>query len=253
MAAALAAGCGNVVKSERAVDASLSDALACTAPENACGGACVNITSSSENCGACGQSCTAGRETCTAGHCVDQFTSCANIHTVFPSAPSGFYTLIDSTVLYCDVPSGIAYQSLVMGAYATTPIGYTMISATDLQDSGKQGAFVALYNQQGGLTVPTAFTSSVCCFKNDATSASTMLFLRGSYLYPAAGGMSQCNQAGGYVVGTTYQLDILPDDFANHLFATAPLDAAFFTVNPATSGTSCGVGTNPSLFWKVIQ
>lgn len=253
MAAALAAGCGNVVKSERAIDAGLPDALTCATPESACGGACIDVTSSSENCGACGQSCTAGRETCTAGHCIDQYTSCANIHTVFPSAPSGFYTLIDSTVLYCDVPSGIAYQSLVMAKWDAGPTGYTIVSAADLQNASEQTAFIQLYNNQGGLTVPTTFVSGNCCFKNDTTTTS-MLDIQADPVLPSAAGATQCSPQGGYVVGTTYQ-------FMIHLSATPSfvtnMPPNFFATNPATASSTtiqqCGVANNPAVFWKVIQ
>lgn len=140
----------------------------------------------------------------------------------------------------------------MMGRFDLTPGGYTMIGATDLQDAGKQGAFVALYNNQGGLMVQTSFTSTNCCFKSDATTGAD-LFLKGADVYPSDAGMRACNATGGYLVGTIYQLELLPDDSANQFFAAPPLDPTFFTTNPATAGTGCAFGGNPALFWKVTQ
>ena len=60
--------------------------------------------------------------------------------------------------------------------------------------------------------------------------------------------MVQCNQAGGYLVATTYQFQIT----AGAIFGTAPLAADYFTTHPATNAVGCGIGANPAMFWKVI-
>lgn len=50
-------------------DAPTPDApmLVCTAPEIACAGACIDVSSDPDNCGACNRVCASG--ICTAGHC----------------------------------------------------------------------------------------------------------------------------------------------------------------------------------------
>lgn len=45
------------------------DCGACNPPEGCCSGACVDLTSSASNCGACGTSCTDRTDTCEAGVC----------------------------------------------------------------------------------------------------------------------------------------------------------------------------------------
>ena len=246
MAAALAAGCGNVVKSERAVDAALADALVCTAPTNACGGACADLMSSNDHCGDCDTKCAVGAP-CMAGHCVDNVTTCTQLHMVNDQQPSGTYTLIDGSQLYCDMTTLVGHASLVMAQWDAPPAGYTIVSAADLGDASKQAAFIALYNNQGGFKVPTTFISGDCCFKNDATT-SMMLFLQGAAVYPGTAGASACNST--YTVGTTYQFEVLPGTTMN---AVPSMGATFFTTYPATAGLLCSVDTNPAVFWKVTQ
>lgn len=251
MAAALAAGCGNVVKSERAVDAALADALVCTAPTNACGGACADLMSSNDHCGDCDTKCAVGAP-CMAGHCVDNVTTCTQLHMVNDQQPSGIYTLIDGSQLYCDMTTMVGHASLVMAQWDAPPAGYTIVSAADLQDASKQAAFIALYNSKGGLTVPTTFISGNCCFKNDATTTS-MLDLQADYIYPSAAGASQCSPSGGYAVGTIYQFEITT---STPVFVTS-MASNFFATNPATASPmtpqQCSVDTNPAVFWKVTQ
>jgi hypothetical protein len=43
-------------------------ALTCTAPQEPCGGVCVNLTTNPSHCGACGNACSSG--SCSAGQCV---------------------------------------------------------------------------------------------------------------------------------------------------------------------------------------
>ena len=249
MAAALAAGCGKVVKSERAVDAPLQDALVCTAPANACGGACVDLTSSNAHCGDCETTCAVGAA-CMAGHCVDNIATCTQLHMVNDQQPSGLYTLIDGTQLYCDMPALVGHSSLVMAQWDAPPTGYTIVSAADLQDASKQAAFIALYNNQGGLTVPTTFMSSACCFKNDATTSS-MLDLQADYILPSLGGAAQCGPPGGYVAAKVYQLEITPTTMPTIVTIMA---SNFFATNGATaSATQCSVNANPAVFWRVTQ
>jgi hypothetical protein len=247
MAAALAAGCGKVVKSERAADAALPDALACTAPANACGSACVDVTSSNDHCGDCETSCSVGAA-CMAGHCVDNITTCKQLHMVNDQQPSGLYTLIDGTQLYCDMTTMVGHSSLIMAQWDAPPAGYTIVSATDLQNASTQAAFIALYNNQGGFKVLTAFSAGNCCFKNDATT-SMMLFLQNADVYPGTAGASACNAA--YAVGTTYQFEVLPDTAMKT--AIPYMGSSFFTTYPATAAPGCLVDTNPAVFWKVTQ
>jgi hypothetical protein len=252
MAAALAAGCGNVVKSERAIDAGLPDALTCAAPERACGGTCVQVTSNNDHCGDCESKCAVG-STCTTGHCVDNVTTCAQILMVNDQQPSGFYTLIDGSLIYCDMTTMVGYSSLVMAQWDAGPTGYAIVSAADLQNASEQTAFIQLYNKQGGLTVPTTFVSGNCCFKNDATTTS-MLDIQSDHVFPSAAGATQCNPQGGYVVGTTYQFEIQLS--ATPSFVTN-MPPNFFATNPATASSTtiqqCAVANNPAVFWKVIQ
>jgi len=76
-----------------------------------------------------------------------------------------------------------------------------------------------------------------------------MLFLQGMDLYPGSNNVKLCSPAGGYLVGTIYQLVVAPDT-ANPIFANAPLASDFFTTYPASAPTGCGVGANPALYWK---
>src|SRR5260221_2108841 len=91
-----AAACGNVaVIADAKIDTPDPDALVCVAPQLACDHLCVDSLTSNTNCGECGTTCTTKREMCETGHCVDQYTSCAKIHAVDPSAPDGFYTFVN--------------------------------------------------------------------------------------------------------------------------------------------------------------
>lgn len=248
MAAALAAGCGNVVKSERSVDAGLPDALTCATPMLACGGACFDVTSSNDHCGDCESKCAVG-SICTTGHCVDNVTTCAQIHMVNDQQPSGFYTLIDGSQIYCDMTTMVGYSSLVMAQWDAGPTGYKIVSAVDLQNVSEQNAFIQLYNHQGGFKVLTGFSSGNCCFKNDTTT-DMMLFLQNADVYPGTGGASACNAA--YAVTTTYQFEVLPD---SPMPTPIPsMASSFFATYPATAIImGCAIDKNPAVFWKVIQ
>ena len=72
-------------------------------------------------------------------------------------------------------------------------------------DSKLQAAFIALYNVQGGFKVATGWTSSNCCFKNDANATNTMFFLSAGAVFVATGGVQAC---GTYVTTTTYQMEV---------------------------------------------
>jgi Stigma-specific protein, Stig1 len=253
LAAALAAAaCGKVGAgaADAAIDA-LPDALSCSATQLACESGCADPMTDSKNCGACSNTCNSG-ETCAAGHCSDMVTTCAQIHSINGAAASGFYTLLDGTQLYCDMTAVKGYTSLIMAQFDSNPTGYTIVSASDLEDAGEGAAFIALYNQQGGLRLPTAFgvVNDNCCFKNDTTTTN-MLFLQATYAYPAVAGVKTCTPVGGYVTTNLYQLNLLPDTMP--AFATPPLPANFFTLHPATSGAGCSVANNPAIFWKVTQ
>jgi len=182
------------------------------------------------------------------GHCIDNITTCAQIHMVNNQAASGFYTLIDSSLIYCDMTTMVGYSSLVMSQWDSAPTGYTIVSAADLQDASKQAAFIQLYNNQGGFRVLTAFTSGNCCFKNDTTT-DTMLFLQNADVYPGTAGASACNTM--YAVGTTYQFEVLPETATK--VAVSSMAPNFFTTYPPTAVTGCSVSQNPAAFWKAIQ
>ena len=137
---------------------------------------------------------------------------------------------------------------LLMGEFDSNPAGYSIVSNVDLANPGAAGAFIALYNQNGGLKVATAFVGSNCCFKNDSTAVTNMLLLSGGVVFVGVAGAQMCNPAGGYLTTTTYQIDVT----ATNTFGVPPLAADFFTTHPATTAVNCGLGNNPALFWKVI-
>ncbi|MDB4932549.1 MAG: Tryptophan synthase alpha chain, partial [Myxococcaceae bacterium] len=73
LASAAIAGCtdgDSVVGGNRdaSVDVGTDIGPQCTAPQSACGGRCVDLQASRENCGTCGNACP-GAQVCVAGSC----------------------------------------------------------------------------------------------------------------------------------------------------------------------------------------
>jgi hypothetical protein len=229
-------------------DAPDPDALSCPATQLACGSSCIDPMTTAEHCGTCENACQTTGSMCMAGHCVDNITSCAQIHMLNSAAASGFYTFIDGTQIFCDMVAVKGYEGpVIMALFNAPPTDYSIITAPDLQNAGTVAAFIALYNNGGGMKVLANFNSGNCCFINDAAT-NTMLFLQGADVYPAAASAKQCST--GYVTTTTYQFAMLPDT-ATPVYANVPLAATFFTTNAPTATVGCGVNNNPAVMWKV--
>lgn len=251
LALSSAAACGNVaVKADANADAPDPDALVCTAPQLACGSTCVNPMTDVEHCGACDVACVNGVD-CLGGHCTDTTASCFAIKQFNPAATDGPYThKLDGTKFYCDMTNMMQYDALALALFTAPPAGFTQVTAADLQNPASAAGFIGIYNLQTGVTVPTAFSSTNCCLKNDLTPAGTvMLFLAGMDVYPALNNVKMCSPAGGYLAGTIYQIVEAPDTAAPN-FANAPLPANYFTMFPASATAGCSANANPALFWK---
>jgi hypothetical protein len=256
MAAALAAGCGNVASlpADAPVD-SLLDALTCEAPKLTCGGACFDPMTSDQHCGDCDTTCAAST-TCVAGHCADNVnTSCAKLHAHDSTLVDGMYTLIDNNNVYCDMTDGgIQYSSLAFDNYnATPPTGYTLVTTTDYQTAATQKAFIAVYNAQFGslplLANPMTITS--CCIKASTTAN------KGLYM----GDMGNPVSVEPASVGSTGPLSCIASyttalsfgiASGTPVYAGNPMSAAWFTAHPMVEGP-CGDGNNPGLFWKKVM
>lgn len=131
------------------------DAFSCAAPMLACAAACVDPTTDSKNCGGCGIECQAGTETCEAGNCVDTTMTCANIAAGNPNAKDGTFTLLNGTVLTCDISGGTCAQ--MRGSNVNLPNGtYTKTDGTtldcDMQDGGLQ--VIGVYYGQFNVVTP---------------------------------------------------------------------------------------------------
>lgn len=260
------------------VDAAL-DAFSCTTPMLACGGTCVDPMSDMANCGGCGTTCQANSETCQAGECADTIMTCAEIraenptasdgaytlvngtvldcdmsggtcaqmHTNTPAAPDGVYTKLDGTVLYCDMSDGgVTIYGLVYGLYSTVTGGYSMVSLANYESPGLQQVFIALFNKQAGVPVLGSFSIGDCCIKFDA---STTNFLQ---LGSGAGSASwvdvgQCVAAPPAVATIGVFLSASGQPTAQ----SAPLPTTFFqTFAPTVTTQICSNATNPAYFWK---
>jgi hypothetical protein len=274
----LVAACGKVANAPNTTDAAL-DAFACPAQQLLCGATCVDTTSDPMNCGACGRTCQAGTETCQAGVCVDVTATCADIHRANPNASDGQYTLVDGTVLYCDmsgmscselhgegVPDG-PYQKLdgsviycdmrdggvqlygvAYGAFDAAVANYTIISLSDFQSPGLQQVFIDLFNAQGGAALIAPFMASNCCFKYDATTGASFLALGINFLEPASvGGVPQC----GGATDALEAFSMFPEGGGASTPEVPPLPANLFAMYPPNVYTGCSVSGNPAFFWKV--
>ena len=179
LALSSAAACGNVATQADAKnrDAPDPDALTCPGTQLACEGTCIDPMTTAAHCGSCDNACQTAGSVCMAGHCVDNITSCTQIHMVNPAATTGFYNLLDGTQIFCDMVGLKGYAGpLLMAQFDSNPTGYTIISGTDLASSAGS-AFVALYNQHGGLKVAVPWTSTNCCFKSDSTAVNNVIQL----------------------------------------------------------------------------
>ncbi|MEO8842260.1 MAG: hypothetical protein ABI704_11860 [Kofleriaceae bacterium] len=248
-------GCGKIAAApDAAIDAGLPAPLTCTGAEVACGSNCADPMTSSDHCGSCDISCQAGRETCVAGHCADFFTSCASIHTHDSTQTSGFYALIDSTNIYCDMEDGgIGLSGLSFDNYNTaTPVaGMAMVTLTDLQNAPTQKAFVALYNRQSGslpLLQPPMDVVNNCCIKVSTNANLTLLLGAGGPTQPATvGPAGPINCAASYTVALSFGSTVGP------VFPGTAMAADFFVTHAPTEVAQCSDGNNPAFWWKKVM
>ncbi|MEO6772317.1 MAG: hypothetical protein ABI467_04755 [Kofleriaceae bacterium] len=241
-------GCGKVAAvADGSIDAPLPDALTCSAAQELCNATCSDPMSAVDHCGSCDNACATDHETCQAGHCVDYTATCATIHAGNPAAVSGPYTLLDTSIVFCDFEHNVTYTQLAFGQYNVAHPGYALVSAADLADPTVQKAFIYLFNSQSGAAISLGtFTSMNCCIADNANGAD--LLLGGAIVYPATPNSTtaQCSPAGGYTL-SGYGLTI---QTAPAVFTTATLPDDFFTTSPASEGANCGPSNNPALFWK---
>jgi hypothetical protein len=283
MGALVFCACGKVAEVPDAMplDGPL-DAFSCAAPMLACAAACVDPMTDVKNCGGCGIPCESGVEACQAGTCVDTTMTCANIAAGNPNASDGSYTLIDGTVLTCDISGGTCAQmhgsnaslangtytktdgttidcdmqdgglqivGLAWGAYNVVTPGYALISLTDFQNAALQQFFIKYYNSQVGAALIAPFMSFDCCFRYDQSTGSNNLAFGGDYIEPVStAGVQQCNLApASYGAFEAFALNATTNELP-------PLGSDFFTINAPTTSLACnGPSTNPGFFWKVMQ
>jgi len=202
------------------------------------------------NCSLTGDGCCPGN--CTATNDLDCQTQpdCLAIKTSNAAATDGVYSIdpdasgpIQPFDVYCDMTTGITYEELGIGNHNSTVTGWTWISASELQKSAVQQAFIYLYNTQGGLTnITPNWSSSNCCVRE--AGSDLVLFLGGQQARPA--------EASG---STLVCLSNYPD--AQYRFgpfsvgvANPPLPTNYFTTNPPTAQSDCSDSDNPGFFFK---
>ena len=248
-------GCGKVAAApDVVVDAGLPAPLTCPGTELACGSNCADPMTSSDHCGSCDVSCQTGRETCVAGHCADFYTSCASIHTNDPTQTSGFYALVDSSNIYCDMEDGgIGLSAISFDNFNTaTPVtGMAMVTLTDLQSAPTQKAFVALYNRQGGslplLQAPMDVVNN-CCIKVSANANLTLELGAGGPTEPATvGAAGPLSCMASYTVSLSFGISV------GAVFPGPVMAADFFTTHAPTEIAQCADGNNPAFWWKKVM
>jgi hypothetical protein len=248
-AAALgAAGCGKIAALADGPPPDVSkDALACSVPETQCSDTCVDTSTDSMNCGECSVVCGTGTS-CANGHCIEATLSCADIHAVDPTMPSGPYTHVaDNHQFFCDMDNGpMQYEELGFGVYNVAHPGWDFVSPSDMANPTIQKAFIFLFNKQaGGLTTIASFTGSNCCFKASMT-ASLDLELGGSIIFATTPNTTTTQCA------ITYSAASYGFDLASFTIAVAnPMAADFFTVHPMTEvNAGCSDNVNPAMFFR---
>jgi len=236
--------CGDVNKAPpdaRPLDAYQPDAaFSCGTGEMVCGGACANVMTSSQHCGGCATQCSP-TQVCGAGTC-RQPTTCNEVRSIYPGAPSGAYPVGAPGTFYCDFANGKTYDDFRIYDFSQVPTGFTVARATDFQNPAFASAFVWFYNRYGGIRSYMTFSSMNCCF---TTVAGSRILFGGSLWFPGLGTTDACNIAGGYVTDTAYTIS--PTQGTGFLLSLPP---DYFTTHPATEAANCSDSTNPAIFFK---
>jgi hypothetical protein len=287
MGALVFCACGKVAEVPDAMQADAAlDALTCASPMTECAAACVDTSTDEKNCGGCGIACQAGASTCQAGVCVDTIATCADFLAGNPNASDGVYTLLDGTVLDCDLSGRTCAQmlgsnaNLPSGTYtktdgttidcdmqdgglqvigvgwglfsAVTP-GWALITLSDFQTPILQQFFIKYYNQQKGATLIAQWTQGDCCFRYDNVGTDTLNFGANTVQPMTTAGATQC---GADTFGTLEAFYLCPNGSCSsttQVAELAPLDSTLFTTYPAQNGTQCSTpNANPGFFWQVM-
>jgi len=238
--------CGSVV-SPKAGDAG-GDGPVCRSDQLECDNTCVDPMSDNLHCGGCATACSS-TTSCSLGHCIDTTASCQTIHALDPTKPNGPYThAADGKQFYCDMTDGaVQYDQLGFGPYNAALPGFSIVTATDLQNPVIQKAFIWLFNHQngGGVTL-TSFTSSNCCWTS-STAGGTRLEFGASLIFIAFQGAEDCGST--YTAGNIISFERA--DATPREIAPNPLPDNYFVQHPATDVPGiCGDGNNPAYFFK---
>jgi hypothetical protein len=110
------------------------DALMCSAPEVACDGACKDVSSDPDNCGACDRVCASG--ICTAGHCAGELSG----HIV---AIGHDYTSHHAAM------ARVLGNAVALGAHADVGVARWRGQADALAVAGTTAAFTQAMSQIG--------------------------------------------------------------------------------------------------------
>ncbi|HUS27629.1 MAG TPA: hypothetical protein VMZ53_03950 [Kofleriaceae bacterium] len=238
----LLVGCGDVNKA--APDAPAPDAyepdapMACTGGQMLCMGGCEDVMTSTAHCGSCDKQCGA-LERCAAGTC-KPFDSCADYKAVNAMLANGIYqstAKVDS--FYCDFTNGQQYDFTLHDFTMMPEADYALMRATDFANTTTAAAFIALYNQRGGMRPYKAWTSGNCCW---STTGGVRLAWNGSIMFSFQNGSSAC---GAYNPASVWQ-------FGQGVSTAAPLPlpANFFTTNTITETAGCGDANNPGIWMR---
>lgn len=222
-------------------------ALSCGAGEMVCAGACANVMSSNEHCGACATQCSQ-IEFCSAGMC-RQPATCNEVRKMDPAAPNATYPVGAPGKFYCDFTNNMTYTVFAMGRNDMAYTDFTLLSSADFNNPTIRAAFIGLYNGQGGLVnIDIGFNGDNCCFRPaDAVGAAGNLLLGGAahYVYPAkvATATTQC---GGPYNDPLYRMFIN----SSGEYTPLPMPANFFDTHPASLGADCSGTMYPGVFMK---
>jgi hypothetical protein len=245
--------CGDVPKVPDAanLDAFQPDSppmpLSCAAGEMVCNGSCANLMTSDLYCGNCNTQCSP-TQGCLNGACVDKASRCTSIRIWNPSAGDGvYYNPNIGSHMYCDFTNGITYEGFGFGAFNTNyGSNWALMSSANLNDTNIRRAFVALYNQQGGLiNLGPGFNSSNCCFKSSDAGAGQMLYIANSYVFPAKSG-SNMYQCGGPYNDPRYRFW----EGLNDVYSPLPMPDDYWTTHAASVAANCSDSTNPGIFMR---